>query len=165
VTTPTGSINFSNVESELSISVGSGLNLDDSRVRNLAGVPSGSISMSQLRGKSAGASIIAGSGAAMGAPNTHGYQTTNFGSISNSAVKGGTVAGLLTDTTYFIVQILGTLPQNFFSTITILGTTYNTASASFFLSGSSTSFGIITSWYWATSVQFNVGSTYPFAFT
>jgi hypothetical protein len=55
VTLPTsGSISMSQVAAELGISA-TGLSLNDSRVRSLAGKPSGAISMSDLRGKSASA--------------------------------------------------------------------------------------------------------------
>lgn len=53
MTLPTsGNISMSMVAQELGISA-AGLNLNDSRVRGLAGRPSGSISMADLRGKSA----------------------------------------------------------------------------------------------------------------
>lgn len=48
----TGAISMDMVADELGISA-SGLSLNDSRVRNLAGRPSGAISFSDLRGKSA----------------------------------------------------------------------------------------------------------------
>lgn len=48
----TGPISMAMVASELGISA-TGLSLNDSRVRNLAGIPSGSISFANLRGKSA----------------------------------------------------------------------------------------------------------------
>lgn len=48
---PTGTISMSQVAAELKISQ-TGINLNDSRVRALAGKPSGTISMNDLRGKS-----------------------------------------------------------------------------------------------------------------
>lgn len=49
----TGPINMNQVMTELGIAVGSRLDFHDSRVRTLAGRPSGAISMADLRGKSA----------------------------------------------------------------------------------------------------------------
>lgn len=50
---PTGTITMNDVNIELSRASGSSITLNDTDVRNLAGVPSGTISMDNLRGKSA----------------------------------------------------------------------------------------------------------------
>jgi hypothetical protein len=51
--TPTGTISMSDVNLELSRAAGTTISLNDTIVRNLAGVASGTISMDNLRGKSA----------------------------------------------------------------------------------------------------------------
>ena len=51
--TPTGTISMSDVNVELSRAAGTTISLNDTIVRNLAGVSSGTISMDNLRGKSA----------------------------------------------------------------------------------------------------------------
>ncbi len=53
MTTPTGTISMSDVNVELSKTSTTTTSLNDTDVRNLAGVPSGVISMNDLRGKSA----------------------------------------------------------------------------------------------------------------
>ncbi len=78
--TPTGTISMSQVMSELGISGATSLN--DSDVRGLAGKPSGQISMSDLRGKSA--SILV---------------DFDYGVISNTWTgNSGTTAGLQINT-------------------------------------------------------------------
>lgn len=52
MTTPTGTITLSNVNTELGLSSSAQISMSLSSVRGLAGVPSGAISMSNLRGKS-----------------------------------------------------------------------------------------------------------------
>lgn len=51
MTTPTGTIGLSDVNVELGRAYNTPINLNESAVRSLAGVPSGSISMENLRGK------------------------------------------------------------------------------------------------------------------
>lgn len=53
MTLPTGAISLSQVNAELSQAATAPISLGQTHVRNLAGVPSGPISMSNLRGKSA----------------------------------------------------------------------------------------------------------------
>lgn len=53
MTTPVGTISMSDVNVELSKASSALITLNDGEVRNLAGVPSGTISMNDLRGKSA----------------------------------------------------------------------------------------------------------------
>lgn len=53
MTTPTGAISLYDVAVELGLSA-TGLNLNDVRVRELAGKPSGAVSLNDLRGKSSG---------------------------------------------------------------------------------------------------------------
>lgn len=50
---PTGTISMSQVNTELSRSANATISLGEAAVRNLAGRPSGSVSMNDLRGKSA----------------------------------------------------------------------------------------------------------------
>ncbi|OAD82861.1 hypothetical protein ATN89_17415 [Comamonas thiooxydans] len=59
MTLPTGQITMAQVAAELGIGAG-GLNLNDSRVRSLAGVPSGSISMANLQGKTNSYAYVSG---------------------------------------------------------------------------------------------------------
>ncbi len=58
MTTPTGTISMSDVNVELGLSSTATISLNDTNVRLLAGVPSGTISMNDLRGKTIGASYI-----------------------------------------------------------------------------------------------------------
>ena len=48
---PTGTISMSDVNSELGRAWNQTIDLNDSQVRQLAGIPSGAISMADLRGK------------------------------------------------------------------------------------------------------------------
>lgn len=64
---PTGTISMSQVNTELGRSSTAAISLGESAVRSLAGVPSGAISMNNLRGKSAVTFTPAG-GTSVGAP-------------------------------------------------------------------------------------------------
>lgn len=83
-----GSITLGMVAAELGI--GLPLSLGDSRVRTLAGVPSGPISLGQLRGKSAVATLSASGN------NSYGYGSSNNAGIVSAYpsvnVSGGTGA-------------------------------------------------------------------------
>lgn len=57
----TGTLSMSQVNTELSLSSTANINLGRSDVRGLAGVASGAIAFSNLRGKSAGATVTMGS--------------------------------------------------------------------------------------------------------
>ena len=59
MTTPTGTIAMSDVNVELGLPSSTVITLNDTAVRNLAGIASGAISMNDLRGKSAGYKYIA----------------------------------------------------------------------------------------------------------
>lgn len=59
MTTPTGTIAMSDVNVELGLPSTTVITLNDTAVRNLAGIASGAISMNDLRGKSAGYKYIA----------------------------------------------------------------------------------------------------------
>jgi hypothetical protein len=55
---PTGQISMSQVNTELGFSATAQLDMNNSALRSLAGVPSGQISMSNLQGKSAGLTLV-----------------------------------------------------------------------------------------------------------
>lgn len=99
---PTGTITMNDVNIELSRASGSSITLNDTDVRNLAGVPSGTISMDNLRGKSAIPSVYtiynAGTESAVMTgfvPGTHssggttnGTSRTNFRNQAGNGVWG-----------------------------------------------------------------------------
>jgi hypothetical protein len=82
-----GAITIAQVAAELGISA-TGLNLNDSRVRTLAGVPSGAISLNNLHGKTQGAVM------SVAAPNVQVFKAgTGTGTVSGSSTAtptGGT---------------------------------------------------------------------------
>ena len=87
MTTPSsGEIRMSHVATE--ISAGYPLSLTDSRVRTLAGVPSGQISLSQLRGKSAALRATGNSASAFKDSRTGAGTVSCNPSVTN--VQGGT---------------------------------------------------------------------------
>lgn len=92
MTLPTsGPITLGQVAAELGIA--RPLSLGDSRVRSLAGVPSGPISLGQLRGKSASTPLNATGTNATG----HGGSSTSNGSVSCSpSVTAGGGTGTIT---------------------------------------------------------------------
>ena len=93
MTLPTGTISMSQVNVELGLSPTALISLNDSAVRALAGVPSGTISMQNLQGKSAvtiflsNLSIIDFTGGGSNA--SAGYQLTS-GGIENQIVGAST---------------------------------------------------------------------------
>jgi alpha-tubulin suppressor-like RCC1 family protein len=91
MTTPTGTISLSDVNIELGRSATAQINMNDADVRTLAGVPSGAISMNDLRGKSFINNIIYAWG-----NNQHGRLGTNNLTSYSSPV---TVVGGITDWT------------------------------------------------------------------
>lgn len=101
---PTGTISMSQVNTELGRSSTATISLGESAVRTLAGVPSGAISMDNLRGKSAmsvSANNVSGSG--------NGF--TSSGSVS-TGTPGTTVTGGTSPFTYSWARISGsTVPQ------------------------------------------------------
>lgn len=86
----TGPISMSQVATELGISA-TGLSLNDSRVRALAGKPSGTISMSDLRGKSTSVLTV---GSSTPSVTNYGYYSGLYGALTNTSRYGGTVTSL-----------------------------------------------------------------------
>lgn len=138
--TPTGSISMSQVAAELGVSA-TGLHLGDSRVRALAESLSGSVSMTDLRGK-AYAVLTSGlyiTGGGLFEFKQWGYEASKFGSISKTAglVPGGTLEGLYVAQTNdepraLVVRASGSLSQSAFSRVVVSGVaTYETSAAAF----------------------------------
>jgi hypothetical protein len=99
---PTGTISMSQVNTELGRSATASLNLNDAAVRSLAGIPSGAISMNDLRGKGSAVSVayVSGSGSSGNAT------TYTFNSVSIGAAVTGrlVVATATTNNPYFPVS-------------------------------------------------------------
>ena len=134
-----GPISMSQVATELGVTA-SGINLNQTNVRTLAGRPSGTISMSDLLGKS---SVIKFT-MTVGVPdnidhkgygsNLLGPGQVNWGSITPTQV--GTLIPLQIDSyndgggtlgsVYFAIVLQGVLAQNTFNSVTILGQTFFT---------------------------------------
>lgn len=77
MTTPTGTISMSDVNTELGKSSTSLISLNDSDVRTLAGVSSGTISLSDLQGKSS---------ATVSTPDVSASSTTSGGGYASTAI-------------------------------------------------------------------------------
>jgi len=169
-----GSISLSQVASELSLST-TGINLNNSSVRSLAGKASGAVSLSDLRGKSATPTIhmTAGTGGThKGYLNTLG---TTYGSVDNTSVLGQTVIGLdwappTTGPSAFAVYLSGLQAQNAFAWVNILGTTLNTSSLSTVASGNSyyvqanDGYGPRTMYVWFIGFTITSGTVYTVTF-
>lgn len=162
MTTPaSGAISINDLAVELGIA-NTGLSLNDSRVRTLVGLASGAIDLNTAHGKS-DRKIVAGSGSNPGYSN--GYDGQARGSITNTVLNGATIDGIYTvlfgDATQRVYVILdGQRAQNFFSTFTINGQTFSTASPALYVQQPS-----YAVWNWFVSYQFAVGTTYPHIFT
>lgn len=129
-----GPISMSQVATELGVT-STGINLNQTNVRTLAGRPSGTISMSDLLGKSSAIvfTVVADS------RNTHtGFARlslsggADYGSCTPSRI--GNLEPMYIDFSIaqedgrllFGIYMLGNLPQNEFTSVTILGRTFLT---------------------------------------
>jgi hypothetical protein len=83
-----GAISMSQVNVELSRAWNAAISLDDVAVRDLAGVPSGAISMSQLHGKSASAPLSASASPSYIFKGTPGSGVQNSGVITINPAGG-----------------------------------------------------------------------------
>lgn len=149
-----GSISMSQVRTELG---GSGaLDLNNTSVRSLAGVSSGKISMSQLRGKSKGTTKILTTGGSYDGEtgvSVYGYATSSWGSISPDDTYNGTYIFDLywyssSSESFIHFYLIKQVAQSFFTSLTIDGVTYYTGNAAF---GSSSNLAV---WVW-TNVNTN----------
>ena len=158
---------MSQVATELGVTA-SGINLDQANVRTLAGRPSGTISMSDLLGKS---SVIKFT-MTVGVPTNidhkgfgNGQQTpsqgTQWGALTPTQV--GTIIPLYIDSyndgggtsgsISFSIILQGTLPQNAFTSVTILGYTFFTNNPSFFFTVPASG-GYTDQSFWAWNGQY-----------
>lgn len=150
-----GPISMSQVNTELGRSSTATVSLNESAVRGLAGIGSGSLSMWHLLGKSAyldQLTLTNGYGL-----NTDGYSyfedyygfsTSWFGSLSklNFVPKGINITGIYTTSYGYTYFSLAAATSNAgWTTMKIGSESYNRASASFY-SGSGYSY-----WYWTTT--------------
>lgn len=99
---PTGTISMSQVNTELGRASTASINLNEAAVRSLAGVPSGAISLNNLRGKGSAVSVAYVSGAGSTANST----TYSFSAVSIGAASTGrlVVATATTNETFFPVS-------------------------------------------------------------
>jgi len=99
---PTGTISMSQVNTELGRASTASINLNEAAVRSLAGVPSGAISMNDLRGKGSAVSVAYVSGAG----STGNATTYSFSSVSIGAASTGrlVVATATTNSPYYPVS-------------------------------------------------------------
>lgn len=90
-----------------------------------------------------------------------GYLSGEYGSWSGGLLKGATIYWMLDDTgaNRFQVRLAGSFLQNFFSSVTINGITYNTASVQTFNDSAG-----FTTWLWAGQANMVVGNSYTVRF-
>ena len=138
-----GAITMAQVATELGVSQ-TGINLNQSNVRTLAGRPSGTISMSDLRGKAnGGASLLVGS-YNDGFAQYYGYGNTNFSAVGFGALTPNNnltaLPGMLIDGFFWMnmygkynimVRVNGSIAANVAYDIIVAGVTYRGVSNTF----------------------------------
>lgn len=120
-----GNITMAMVKTELGLSSSTTLSLTDSRVRSLAGKPSGSISLSDLRGKSAAPSVTVTIGGGMNIQYGGGglYNEAYYSGTFTANVTGGTPTAYR----WWVDDLMGMLWTNSTtSSTTLTSPTYNT---------------------------------------
>lgn len=131
MTLPTGTITMAQVAGELGLST-SGINLNNSAVRALAGRTSGSISMSHLRGKAATAVVPITYGyLSHGIKNVYKYMGvgSGYGAFTgNTSVFGKTISAVYLNTQHNFSYIIFTTTPPSFSYVKINGVTFTYAS-------------------------------------
>lgn len=134
-----GPISMSQVATELGVTA-SGINLNQTNVRTLAGRPSGTISMSDLLGKSSvikftmtvgvptnidhkgfGSALLGPPGESWGSITPMQIGTLIPLQVDSYNDGGGTLGSVS-----FVIVLQGVLPQNTFNSVTILGQTFFT---------------------------------------
>ena len=162
MTLSTGTISLSQVNTELGYSASATISLNDAAVRALAGVSSGTISMSNLQGKSAGNPFTVpftynytayyNNGRETEEERTGGGWSGDGSVVINGATVrqisfqyywgdgGGPVVGIV------MLQIYGSLGQSHFTSLSGNGYTKLTSQTAFYYN-----YGSWTEWRWTTS--------------
>jgi hypothetical protein len=162
-----GLITLNDVNIELGRGSGAAISMNDSGLRTLFGQPSGTVDMNTGHGKS-NASFTIGAGYYGGYPSFVGFAAwSGTGSCSPGSWAGYTIAVcyLMFDGANYTFRFTlnGNLAQNTWTSLTINGTTYYSASA-----GSCWYDGVsATSWdfYYQASNVISNGGTYPVLMT
>jgi hypothetical protein len=157
--TPTGTISVSQIDAELNVP-NSNVNLGRSDVRTLAGVPSGPISMSNLRGKSNATNTMVAGDLGIGGV---GYKAGQSGSMTPQTYSNFTIIEMAHDGngTFSLTVNPQGIPRNAFTSFTMNGATYTSAGAYSF----SNTFGNISQWSWPIINRLTPGVTYPINFS
>jgi hypothetical protein len=152
-----GSISLTQVAAELG--VGAAIGLGDANVRNLAQVPTGAISLTDLYGKTR----ISLNSQQYGLTTSFGFSSSGllYGSISPTNFNGYTILGLNANDTGLIVSIATNVAANIFSAVRVNGATFTSASAVFTQNGSSP---FNTTWVWASGAGLLGVGTYDVSF-
>lgn len=167
-TTANRSINL-----ELGRSATATSSLGESALRTLAGVSSGAISMSNFYGKSSAETqtVTVGTyydGTAYIPTTSWGYgQSPAYGSVSDGTlgVAGNNTIELLAwnNLNFLTLRVAGAANNSGWTTMTVNGTAFSRASASFFANGTTS-----TAWQWSTTTNpfgTTVGATKAVVFT